>query len=131
MISTKERKETVARGWEENKREYSARERPMRTGWGLWGWRRIVIRWPGLNYWKQNDYQPWIAVSILLIALPWAVNTLTGAFQFITGDYMTDSLIVSAVIALIILGVYLRKRSYNRIAREIEQEYGDSRKEKK
>ena len=131
MISMKVRKETVARGWEENKTEYSAWESPMRTGRGLWGWRPLRIRWPKSDFWKQNDYQPWIIVSLFLIALPWAINTIMGTFLFITGDYMTDSLIVSAVVAFIILGVYLRKRSYNNIAREIEQEYETSQKDKR
>ena len=45
------------------------------------------------------------------------------AFQFITGEFVTDSLIGSIAIATVSLAVYLRKRSYNNIAREIEQEY--------
>ena len=61
------------------------------------------------------------------MTVPWAVNCLFGTFLFITGDFVTDSLICSMVIAAVSLIVYLRKRSYNNIAREIEQEYEASR----
>ena len=121
----------MARGWQENKTEYKAWETPMRTGRGLWGWRPLRMRWPKSGFWEQNDYKPWITVSFCLMALPWAINTIMGTFMFITGNYVIDSLIVSAVIGLIILVVYLRKRSYNNIAREIEQEYEASQKEKR
>ena len=66
-------------------------------------------------------------MAIVLVTVPWAVNCLSGAFQFITGEFVTDSLIGSIAIAAVSLAVYLRKRSYNNIAREIEQEYEASR----
>lgn len=123
----KGRKENKARGWEENESEYNDWEKPMRVGRSLWGWRPTRTRWPGPGFWKQYDYQPWIAVAIVLVTVPWAVNCLSGAFQFITGEFVTDSLIGSIAIAAVSLAVYLRKRSYNNIAREIEQEYEASR----
>ena len=127
QILLKERKDTMARGWEENESEYNDWEKPMSVGRSLWGWLPVKTRWPEPGFWKQYDYQPWIAVAIVLMVLPWTVNCLPGVFLFISGDFVTDSLIGSAVIATAELIVYLRKRSYNNIAREIEQEYEASR----
>ena len=119
----------MARGWEENRSEYNDWEEPMRVGRSLWGWTKIRMRWPGPGFWKQYDYHPWFIVTLALMALPWAMNCFFGAFLFISGNFIIDSIIPSAVIAFIALAVWFRKRSYDKIAREIEQEYADSRKD--
>ena len=118
----------MARGWEENKSEYEDWERPMREWRSRWGNMKIRARWPGPGFWAQNDYHPWFVVSLFLIALPWAMNRLFGTFLFISGDMITDSIIPCAVVACIILAVWFRKRSYDKLAREIVQEYEASQK---
>ena len=118
----------MARGWEENKSEYEDWERPMREWRSRWGNMKIRVRWPGPGFWAQNDYHPWFIVALSAIALPWAMNGLCGTFLFISGDFITDSIIPCAVVACIILAVWFRKRSYDKIASEIVQEYEASQK---
>ena len=57
------------------------------------------------------------------MAFPWAINHLFGYFQFITGDFVTDSLILSLVIGAVALWLILRSRSSMKDAEEIAARY--------
>ena len=71
----------------------------------------------------KNPRSPWLAVALLCMALPWAFNYLFGCFQFITGSFVTDSLILSLIIGAAAVWLILRSRSSLRDAEEIAARY--------
>ena len=77
----------------------------------------------------KNPRSPWLVVVLLCMALPWAFNSLFGCLQFITGSFVTDSLILSLVIGAVALWLILRSRSSMKDAEEIAARYSAPEKD--
>ena len=74
------------------------------------------------NVEHKNFRSPWPAVTLLAVAVVWASNALYRAFMFITGSFVIDSLILSAVIAAVALVFWFRRRADRNMAEEIMRE---------
>lgn len=77
----------------------------------------------------NNPRSPWLVVTLLCMALPWAFNSLFGSLRFITGSFVIDSLILSLVIGAVALWLILRRRSSHKDAEEIAARYSASGKD--
>ena len=80
---------------------------------------------PSYNIKKEleGSRSAWFLAIPFLMAFPWAINHLFGLFQFITGSFVIDSLILSLVIGAIALWIFLRRRSSLKDAEEIAARY--------
>ena len=121
----------MAGSWKDNKANYeSSQKKPEKTSF----FETPVYPAAHLNYspnpkalrearkvWP-GAVQAHILLTLAGIALVWSVNTLFGTFQFMTGDYVTDSLILTAVIGGIGLLVHRRVKADREIADEIVRE---------
>ncbi len=76
----------------------------------------------------NNPRSPWLVVTLLCMALPWAFNSLFGCFRFITGSFVIDSLILSLIIGAVALWLILRHHSSQKDAEEIAARYSASGK---
>ena len=77
----------------------------------------------------EGSRSAWLLAVPVFMAFPWAINHLFGYFQFITGDFVTDSLILSLIIGAVALWIFIRRRSSRKDAEEIAARYSAPEKD--